>query len=122
MTVTLINKTRRMKTYNLPHDTYCKALGECACITLPGRDKRTVCSSVTLAAGAEVEGLQDAVLQVTKIAKDIKKGELQVKKKPSTAGNRQSADKVDTRNMHKKKKSKSTKAEGSSPTAAGPEH
>ena len=55
MTMTLINKTGRMKVYNLPHKTYCAALGKCACTLLPGRNSARVCASLTLPADAEVE-------------------------------------------------------------------
>ena len=55
MTMTLINRTGRMKVYNLPHKTYCAALGKCACTVIPGRNGARVCASLTLASGAEVE-------------------------------------------------------------------
>lgn len=29
--VVIVGKARRMQTFNLPHDVYCAALGECSC-------------------------------------------------------------------------------------------
>jgi hypothetical protein len=111
VTVTLINKTRRMKIYNLPHETYCKALGQCVCVSLPGRDKKAVCSSLTLPAGATVSGLSDAVLLVTTIAKDINAGVLQVKKVGATSGEPSAFNQEDTKQSRKKGKSQKTEGE-----------
>ena len=47
MTITLINKTNRMKVIPLPHSAYCDALGECACVAIP-RMKNKVASSITI--------------------------------------------------------------------------
>lgn len=73
-TITLINTTRRMKVYNLPHNTYCKALGRCACTRLPGREGRRVCASITLPAGGFVNELPKAVFEVAEIHSDLKSG------------------------------------------------
>jgi len=72
--VTLINNTRRMKVYNLPHDTYCKALGHCECDVIPGREGRRICKSLTLPAGGFQKELPDAVLQLEEILRDISTG------------------------------------------------
>jgi hypothetical protein len=104
MTMTLINKTGRMKVYNLPHKTYCAALGRCACTVIPGRNGARVCASLTLAAGAEVDSIPEAVLQVAEIAKDIGSGALRVKRKPSAVSNQPSAGQIQTRKMRKKRK------------------
>ena len=78
MTVTLINATRRMKVINLPHDSYCAALGTCACVPRDGA--RALCSALTLAAGASAPGLDDAVLRVPDVARDVRAGELRVRR------------------------------------------
>ena len=78
MTVTLINATRRMKVINLPHESYCAALGTCACV--PRNGARPVCSALTLAAGASASGLDDAVLRVPDVARDVRAGELRVRR------------------------------------------
>ena len=72
--LTLINTTRRMKIYNLPHDTYCKALGRCACTRLSGRGGRLVCASITLPAGGFVNDLPKAVFEVAEIQRDLNSG------------------------------------------------
>jgi hypothetical protein len=104
MTITLINRTGRMKVYNLPHKTYCKALGECACTKLPGRNAGLVCASLTLAAGVEVEGVPDAVLHVAEITKDIKSGGLRVKRARAATVSQHPVSQVDTKQLRKKKK------------------
>ena len=78
MTVTLINTTRRMKVINLPHASYCEALGTCACTA--GRGDRLTASSLTLCAGSTTLGLHEAVLQLPDVARDIRAGELRVRR------------------------------------------
>ncbi|HHH27243.1 MAG TPA: hypothetical protein ENK57_02685 [Polyangiaceae bacterium] len=77
MTVALINATRRLKVINLPHESYCAALGSCACGTLKSRP---IASSLTLTAGAVVTGLDDAVLTVPDVAIEVRAGELRVRR------------------------------------------
>ena len=77
MTITLINATRRMKILNLPHETYCAALGACACVEVGGR---RLASSLTLAAGTSTPDLDDAVLWLPDVARDIRAGELRVRR------------------------------------------
>jgi hypothetical protein len=80
MSVALTNTTHRIKVINLPHTSYCAALGQCACQTLPDRKEARVASSLTLPAGATIEGLSDAVLSVPGIARDIRAGEIRVQR------------------------------------------
>ena len=80
MTVTLINATRRMKVINLPHEIYCAARGSCACVAAPGRGKRLVASSLTLPAGSSTGGLDEAVLLVPEVARDLRAGELRARR------------------------------------------
>ena len=79
MTVTLINKTNRMKVIPLPHNTYCAALGKCACVTLPGMKKK-VASSLTIPAGEVIRDIPDAVLTVDQVIRMVRQGELVAKK------------------------------------------
>jgi hypothetical protein len=110
MTMTLINRTGRMKVYNLPHKTYCAALGKCACTVIPGRSGARVCASLTLAAGAEVDGVSEAVLQVAEIAKDIVSGALRVKRARNASIARAQSEQADTKRLSKKKRrSKATR-------------
>lgn len=102
MTITLINKTRRMRVYNLSHDSYCQALGQCACTRLPTRNTMYVCASLTLPANARVSGIQEAALQVPEIARDIKVGSLAVTRKLSAVSDELSA--KDTKRLKRKKK------------------
>ena len=78
MTVTLINATRRMKVINLPHDSYCAALETCACTAHNGAGP--LASVLTLAAGASTTGLDEAVLLVPDVARDVRAGELRVRR------------------------------------------
>ena len=78
MTITLINATRRMKVVNLPHASYCEALGTCACAS--GQGDRPTASSLTLPAGSTTPGLHEAVLQLPDVARDIRAGELRVRR------------------------------------------
>ena len=110
MTITLINRTGRMKVYNLPHQTYCKPLGKCACTKLPGRNSGQVCASLTLASGVEVDGVPEAVLQVKEISKDISSGALRVKRTRNASIAGTQSEQVDTKRLSKKKKrSKATR-------------
>ncbi len=82
MTITLTNSSGRLKTFTLPHESYCKARGRCACAMTPGRDARRVPSSLTLAADARLEGVDEAVLAVPEVERALRAGELCVERKP----------------------------------------
>lgn len=80
--ISLMSATRRMKVFTLPHAEYCSALGRCVCVTLPGKQKRRVPSSLTIPAGARVEGLPQAMLAVKRVAQAVRQGELAVGRPP----------------------------------------
>ena len=80
MTITLINTTRRMKVINLPHDIYCAAAGKCACTPASGRAGRRIASSLTLPAGTATSGIDEAVLLVPEVARDVRAGDLRVRR------------------------------------------
>ena len=96
MTVTLTNTSGRMQVFNLPHESYCAALGRCACRTpqpprsavvpvreLPGqpvRDRRPASASLTLPAGQAVTGLADAVLAAPDVARAVRSGVVLVRR------------------------------------------
>jgi hypothetical protein len=82
MTVTIINKTNRMKVIPLPHKTYCEALGRCACVALPGM-KRKVASSIVIPAGGELE-VEEAVMGVAQVVRLVKRGEVSASAKATT--------------------------------------
>ena len=84
MTITLINTTRRMKVFTLPHDSYCAAAGGCACAQETGREGRRIASSLTLPADSVTHGLNEAVLLVPDVALDVRKGELRVRREATT--------------------------------------
>lgn len=108
MTVTLINKTRRLKTYNLPHDTYCKALGRCTCTKLSGRGGRAVCASLTLPAGGLVSLLAEAVLEVADIIRDLRAGLLEAKRE---ARQRQEPEEAATTDTTRRKPKRPTRTQ-----------
>ena len=80
--VTLINTSGRLKAFTLSHESYCKARGRCACTMTSGRDTRRIPSALTLAAGARLEGLDDAALAVPDIERAVRAGDLRVERKP----------------------------------------
>jgi hypothetical protein len=82
MTLILTNTSGRLKAFTLSHESYCAARGRCACATTPGRDARRVPSSLTLAAGARLEGVDEAVLAVPEVARALRAGELRVERTP----------------------------------------
>ena len=82
MTITLTNTTRRMKVINLPHDVYCAAAARCACDSTRGRPTP---SALTLAAGTSAQCLDEAVLRVPEIARDVRAGALRVRREVEKA-------------------------------------
>ena len=80
MTITIVNATRRMKIINLSHDIYCAAAGRCACTVVLGRGGRLIASSLTLPAGSITPGLAEAVLLVPEVARDVRAGELRLRR------------------------------------------
>lgn len=80
MTVSLTNTSSRCQVFVLAHETYCKALGECACEVEQGRAPRRTPRSLTLATGVTSSALDDAVLAVPDVVRAIRRGELAVKR------------------------------------------
>ena len=80
MTVSLTNTSGRCQVFVLAHETYCKALGGCACTQEPGRGGRRVASSLTLAAGVTVPRQPEAVLSVPVVVRAVRRGELAVQR------------------------------------------
>ena len=72
MTVSLTNTSRRCMVFVLAHDVFCVANGRCRCA--PG--VRPVPSSLTLATGETVGGLDDAVLAVPAVIRAVRDGAL----------------------------------------------
>jgi hypothetical protein len=86
MTVSLTNTLGRMQIFVLPHETYCQALGKCACEVEHGRVARRIPSSLTLPAGATVAGLPEAILSVRDVVAAHRRGALGVARRaPRTA-------------------------------------
>ena len=80
MTVSLTNTSNRCQVFVLAHETYCKALGECACDVEQGRAPRRTPRSLTLATGVTSPALDDAVLAVPDVVRAVRRGELAVKR------------------------------------------
>jgi len=80
VTVSLTNTSNRCQVFVLAHDTYCKALGDCACDVEQGRAARRTASSLTLATGVTTPELDDAVLAVPDVVRAVRRGELAVKR------------------------------------------
>jgi hypothetical protein len=77
----LVNVSRRLAVFLLPHDSYCAATKRCSCDRR--RDGRLLASALTLPAGARASELPEAVLDVPAIAAAIRAGDLRVER-PST--------------------------------------
>ncbi len=88
MTVLLMNTSGRYQVFVLAHETYCRALGECACALQPGRGGKLIARSLTLPTGMSSQEFADAVLTVPEIAAAARRGELSVQRRkpelPST--------------------------------------
>ncbi len=80
MSITLINATKRIKLFNLPHASYCKALGNCACTVQQGKNRR-ICKSLTLPAGASLDNIPEAVLDIPEVQRAVRAGVLKVQRK-----------------------------------------
>lgn len=72
MTVSLTNTSRRCMVFVLAHDVFCVENGRCRCA--PG--VRPLPSSLTLATGVTVGGLDDAVLAVPEVIRAVRDGAL----------------------------------------------
>lgn len=72
MTVSLTNTSRRCLVFVLAHDEFCVANGRCRCV--PGT--RPVPTSLTVAAGVTVDGLDEAVLAIPAVIRAIRDGAL----------------------------------------------
>jgi len=79
----LTNTTHKVRVYNLPHDSYCRALRACACRRAPAQriagrrpaGGRLCCASLTLQPGVQVE-VNAAVLAVPEINRAVRAGAL----------------------------------------------
>ncbi len=80
MTVSLTNTSNRCQVFVLAHESYCQALGACACSLEPGRGARRLARSLTLAAGTTSPEQDDAVLAVPEVVRAARRGELAVKR------------------------------------------
>ena len=72
MTVSLTNTSRRCLVFVLAHDVFCVANGRCRCA--PGN--RPVPTSLTIAAGVTIDGLDEAVLAIPAVIRAIRDGAL----------------------------------------------
>lgn len=72
MSISLTNTSRRCLAFVLAHDVFCVAQSRCRCA--PGA--RPVPTSLTVATGEAVDGLDDAVLAVPEVIRAIRDGAL----------------------------------------------
>ena len=72
MSISLTNTSRRCLVFVLTHDAFCVASGRCRCAV----GARRVPTSLTLAAGATVDELDEAVLAVPEVIRAIRDGAL----------------------------------------------
>jgi hypothetical protein len=77
VTIVLVNLSERLRSFNLPHETYCAQAGTCVCTVVGDIHPRRVSASLSLAAGTRSEPLLDAVLRVAEVASAVRRGELQ---------------------------------------------
>jgi hypothetical protein len=81
VTISLTNTSGRCQIFVLTHETYCEALGTCACNVGVGRGARRTASSLTLVSGATSPELPDAVFAVPEIVRAVRRGELRVQRR-----------------------------------------
>lgn len=72
MTVSLTNTSGRCLVFVLAHDVFCVANGRCRCA--PGN--RPIPTSLTIAAGVTIDGLDEAVLAIPAVIRAIRDGAL----------------------------------------------
>ena len=87
MSVTLINRTRRCLTFNLPHNSVC-AEGECLCSAphlthAQAHESLRLARSLTLLAGQALTAQPSAVLKAPEVQRAIKRGALLVEPEES---------------------------------------
>jgi len=80
VTVSITNTSVRCQVFVLAHETYCRALGECACDEGLRRGAKRTPTSLTLASGVTSPELDDAVLAVSEVVRAARRGELTVKR------------------------------------------
>jgi hypothetical protein len=93
MSIVIKNMERRMRIINLPHETYCKAAGRCACaketVTTVVHDPKTgersmvsrvkrIPSSLTILGLEAREGLPDALLEIPEVKRALRAGRLRI--------------------------------------------
>jgi len=87
--ITLINKQKRMRVFNLDHPTFddCSSMMPLVVIEesrdgqrLPRRIRKKVCGSLTLTAGEKRHGFPDQIVKVPQIEQAIRAGTLQALK------------------------------------------
>jgi hypothetical protein len=72
VSISLTNTSRRCLVFVLAHDVFCVANSRCRC----ARGARPVPTSLTLAAGVTVDGIDDAVLTVPAVIRAVRDGAL----------------------------------------------
>jgi hypothetical protein len=72
VSISLTNTSRRCLVFVLAHDVFCLANGRCRC----AHGARPVPTSLTLATGVTVDGLDDAMLTVPEVTRAIRDGAL----------------------------------------------
>ena len=87
MSVTLINRTRRCLTFNLPHNSVC-AEGECLCSAPPlthaqAHESLRLARSLTLLAGQALTAQPSSILKAPEVQRAIKRGALLVEPEES---------------------------------------
>ena len=80
MNVILKNTSGRLQTFVLPHESYCRASGSCACRILEGRPPRRIASSLTLATGTTSAELPEAVLTLVDVRRAVARGLVSVER------------------------------------------
>ena len=77
MSIILINRTRRVKVFELQHDAYCKKHGQCGCGPRGDEEGGSwVAPSIALLGGARSPELSEAVLDVPDVLRSMAAGEV----------------------------------------------
>ncbi len=91
MSVKLMNQSKRMQVFLLPHDEYCGPAGACNCVFR--NDGVRLAGSLTIPVGAVVSDLPDAILAVTSVARAMGESTIRAERFSSTRKPKEGADK-----------------------------
>ena len=80
--ITIINKTKRLKVFLVPHVMICKAIGKCRCGNPSSCTKPRNIASLTIPSGASISGLPGELATLPEIVHAVKRGDIEISYEP----------------------------------------